>query len=71
MANPLINSLLGNDPGSYLKGEIEEAISPVTERIDRLEKKLDLLNMALGRIEALLTTLQPLSKVISKLPFLK
>lgn len=72
MANPLINSILGNsDPGSYLKQELEEAVSPITDRIDKLEKKLDLLYMTLGRIETLLLALQPLAKALGKLPFLK
>lgn len=72
VANPLINSILGNsDPGSYFKGELEEAISPVTARMERLEKKLDILNLTLERIEKLLLALQPLAKALSKLPFFK
>lgn len=71
MANPLINSILGKDPGSYLKEELEEAILPVTARIEKLEKKLDLLNLTLERIEKLLQAIQPIAKALSKLPFLK
>lgn len=72
VANPLINSILGNsDPGAYLKDEIEEAISPVTERLARLEKKLDILNLTLERIEKLLVAVQPIVKALSKIPFLK
>lgn len=59
------------DIGSYLKGEVEEAISPVTDRVTRLEKKLDLLILAVERVEKLLIVAQPLFKAINKLPFLK
>lgn len=70
---PLFNSLFGSQPdlGEYFKGEVEEAISPVTERIERVEKKLDLLLLTLQRVESLLIALQPLIKLINKLPFLK
>lgn len=61
----------GKDLGTYLKGEVEEAISPVTDRVERLEKKLDLLIMAVERVEKLLIAAQPLFKAINKLPFLK
>jgi hypothetical protein len=73
VANPLINSILGysSDPGTFLKKEMEEAISPVTVRVDKLEKKLDLLLLSLERIEKLLIAMQPLAKVLNKLPFLK
>jgi len=59
------------DPGSYLKQELEEGLSPITERVDRLEKKVDLLLLALGRIEAALKAMQPVIELIKKLPFLK
>jgi hypothetical protein len=59
------------DPGSYLKQELAEGLSPVTERVDRLEKKVDLLLLALGRIEAALKAMQPVIELIKKLPFLK
>jgi hypothetical protein len=60
-----------SDPGGFLKKELEEAISPVTDRVDRLEKKLDLLILAIGRVEALLKTVQPMVDILRKLPFLK
>lgn len=59
------------DPGAYLKQEIEQGIEPITERIDRLEKKLDLLLMTLGRIEGLLNKLEPITGLLKKIPFLK
>jgi hypothetical protein len=59
------------DIGTYLKGEVEEAISPVTDRVARLEKKLDLLLLAVERVEKLLVAAQPLFNAVNKLPFLK
>lgn len=58
------------DLGSVLKEEVKEAISPFMDKVNKLEKKLDLLIMTAERIEKLLITLQPLSKLIGKLPFL-
>lgn len=65
----LVNSSF--DPGSYIKEELEQGIEPITKRIDAIEKKLDLLLLTLGRVEAFLTSLKPLLKVINKLPFVK
>jgi hypothetical protein len=65
----LVNSSF--DPGSYLKEELDQGLEPITKRIDSIEKKLDLLLLTLGRVEALLTTLKPLVKIINKLPFFK
>lgn len=65
----LVNSSF--DPGSYLKEELEQGLEPITKRVDSIEKKLDLLLLTLGRIEAFLTTLKPLLKIIDKLPFVK
>ena len=59
------------DPGAFLKHELEEAISPVTSRIDRLEKRLELISLSLGRIEAGLTAVQPVLDFVKKLPFFK
>lgn len=69
----VFDALFGShsDPGKFLKDELEEAISPVSDRVERLEKKLDLLLLNLERIEKLLVALQPLSNILSKLPFLK
>jgi len=59
------------DPGALLKQELEEAISPVTTRVDALEKKLDLLILTAKRIEDLLKSMKPIVDLIKKLPFLK
>lgn len=65
------NILRAGDPGAFLKQELEEAISPVTDRMDRLEKKFDLLLLTAKRIEDLLNTLTPLVALMKKIPFLK
>jgi hypothetical protein len=59
------------DPGAYLKQEIEEGISPITERIDRLEKKVDMLILTLKSVDESLKKLQPLYDFVVKLPFFK
>lgn len=66
-----LTNLLSGDPGSLLKQELEEAISPVTTRVDALEKKLDLLILTAKRIEDLLKSMKPVIDLIKKLPFLK
>ena len=66
-----LTNILSGDPGALLKQELEEAISPVTTRIDALEKKLDLLILTAKRIEDLLKTLTPLVTLIKKIPLLK
>jgi len=65
------NILRAGDPGALLKQELEEAISPVTDRVDALEKKLDLLILTAKRIEDLLKSMKPVIDLIKKLPFLK
>jgi hypothetical protein len=59
------------DPGAYLKQEIEEGISPITQRIDRLEKKVDMLILTLKSVDESLKRLQPLYDFVTKLPFFK
>jgi len=66
-----LTNLLSEDPGALLKQELEEAISPVTDRVDALEKKLDLLILTAKRIEDLLKSMKPVIDLIKKLPFLK
>ena len=66
-----LTNILSGDPGILLKQEFEEALSPVTTRIDALEKKLDLLILTAKRIEDLLKTLTPLVTLIKKIPLLK
>ena len=58
------------DVGTVLKRELEESISPITDRVDRLEKKIDLLILTMQRIEDLLTKIQPLVKLLQKFKFL-
>jgi hypothetical protein len=59
------------DVGTVLKQELEESISPITDRVDRLEKKIDLLVLTLQSIDSNLKKLQPLYDFVVKLPFLK
>ena len=59
------------DPGALIKKELEEAISPVTDRVTSLEKKLDLIILSLSRIEAGLKAVQPVIDFVKKLPFFK
>ena len=66
-----LTNILSGDPGALLKQELEEAISPVTTRVDALEKKLDLLILTAKRIEDLLKSMKPVIDLLKKLPFLK
>jgi hypothetical protein len=59
------------DPGAYLKRELEQGLEPITQRVDRLETKLDLIILTLSRIEAGLKTVQPVVDFVKKLPFFK
>jgi chaperonin cofactor prefoldin len=59
------------DPGAVLQQELEEAISPITSRVDRLEKKIDMLILLMRSIDDNLKKLQPLYDVLIKLPFFK
>jgi hypothetical protein len=59
------------DPGAYIKQELEEGLEPITKRIDRLEKKVDMLILLLRSIDDNLKKLQPLYDLIIKLPFFK
>lgn len=59
------------DPGAYLKQEIEQGIEPITKRVDRLEKKIDMLILLMKGIDDNLRKLQPLYDLIVKLPFFK
>jgi hypothetical protein len=54
-------SSTSGDPGAFLKRELEEAISPVTDRVEALEKKLDTLILIAHRIEYLLIKMRPLT----------
>ncbi len=59
------------DPGAVLQQELEEAISPITGRVDRLEKKIDMLILLMKSIDENLKKLQPLYDLLIKLPFFK
>lgn len=59
------------DPGAYLKQELEEGLGPITERVERLEKKIDMLILLMKSIDENLKKLQPLYDLIIKLPFFK
>jgi hypothetical protein len=59
------------DPGAYLKQEIEQGIEPITKRVDRLEKKIDMLILLMKGIDDNLRKLQPLYDLVIKLPFFK
>jgi len=66
-----LTNILSGDPGTLLKQELEEALTPVSTRVDALEKKLDLLILTAKRIEDLLKSMKPIVDLIKKLPFLK
>lgn len=66
-----IISEAGDDPGAYLKRELEEGLQPITKRVEALEKKLDLLILTAQRIEALLNAMKPIVELIKKIPFVK
>ncbi len=59
------------DPGAYIRQEIEEGLSPITDRVDRLEKKIDMLILLMQSIDSNLNKLQPLYDFVVKLPFFK
>lgn len=59
------------DPGAVLKQELEEAILPITSRVDKLEKKIDMLILLMKSIDDNLRKLQPLHDFVVKLPFFK
>lgn len=59
------------DPGAYLKQELEEGLEPITQRVERLEKKIDMLILLMKNIDDNLKKLQPLYDLIIKLPFFK
>jgi chaperonin cofactor prefoldin len=59
------------DPGAFIKQEIQEGISPITDRVDRLEKKIDMLILLMQSIDSNLKKLQPLYDFVVRLPFFK
>ena len=68
----IVNNLSqAGDPGAYIKQEIAEGISPITDRVDRLEKKIDMLILLMRSVDDNLKRLQPLYDLIVNLPFFK
>ena len=70
------NDLVGNiaktgDLGVALRQEIEEGISPITERVDRLEKKIDMLILLMKKVDEKTEQLKPFFDLLLKLPFFK
>lgn len=59
------------DPGAWIRNELEEGISPITERVDKLEKKIDMLILTMQSIDSSLKKLQPLYDFVIRLPFFK
>lgn len=59
------------DPGAFIKQELEEGLEPITQRVERLEKKVDTLITLLQSIDENLKKLQPLYDLMVKLPFFK
>ena len=59
------------DPGAYLKQEVEQGLEPITLRVERLEKKIDMLILLMKSIEENLKKLQPLYDFVVRLPFFK
>lgn len=59
------------DPGAWIRSELEEGISPITQRVDRLEKKIDMLILLMKNIDSNLQKLQPLYEFIVRFPFFK
>jgi chaperonin cofactor prefoldin len=59
------------DLGGVLRQELEEGISPITQRIDRLEKKVDMLVLTMKSVDEGLKRLQPLYDFVTRLPFFK
>ena len=70
--NKIVNGIAqSGDPGAYIRQEVEEGLSPITERVDRLEKKIDLLILTMQRIEEGLKKIEPLYNLLMKLPFFR
>ena len=61
----------GGDPGKFIKQELEEGIEPITKRVDALEKKIDMMILLMRSIDDSLKKLQPLTDLLTKLPFFK
>lgn len=70
------DNLVGNlaktgDLGAALRQELEEGISPITERVDKLEKKIDMLILLMREVDKKLDQVKPLTDLLLKLPLFK
>lgn len=70
------DDLVGNfaktgDLGAALRQELEEGISPITERVDKLEKKIDLLILLMKKVDEKLDQVKPLTDLLLKLPLFR
>jgi hypothetical protein len=59
------------DINSIVKNELTQGLDPILSKATAIEKKIDTLILTLQRVESLLTALQPLTKLLTKLPFFK
>ncbi len=71
-----LDGIVGNlaktgDLGASLRQELEEGISPITERVDKLEKKIDLLILLMRKIDEKLDQVKPLTDLLLKLPLFR
>jgi prefoldin subunit 5 len=56
------------DLGEVAKDEVEEAISPITKRIDEILPRIKQIELKVGR---LLTIAEKIDNMLSRVPFLK
>lgn len=71
-----LDNLVGNlaktgDLGAAIRQELEEGISPITERVDKLEKKIDMLILLMKKIDEKLDQVKPLTDLLLKLPLFR
>lgn len=59
------------DPGGFAKQEIEEALSPVTERVDDALLRIKKIQVTLESIDRRLDQLEPLVALLRRFGFLK
>ena len=70
------DNLVGNlaktgDLGAAIRQELEEGISPITERVEKLEKKIDMLIFLMKKIDEKLDQVKPLTDLLLKLPLFR
>ena len=59
------------DLGAAIRQELEEGISPITVRVDKLEKKIDMLILLMRKVDEKLEQLKPLTDLLLKLPLFR